>query len=40
MAPEDAISEEVAEQFVIDEQRAAEAKRQAKSEGRQLYKDN
>ena len=40
MAPEDAISEEVAEQFLLDEKSAADAKRAAKSEGRQLYKDN
>ena len=40
MAPEDAISEEEAEQFLLDEKRAADAKRAAKSEGRQLYKDN
>ena len=40
MAPEDAISEEIAEQFLLDEKSAADAKRAAKSEGRQLYKDN
>lgn len=40
MAPEDAISEEIAEQMFIDEQRAAQAKKEAKGEGRQLYKDN
>lgn len=40
MAPEDAISEEDAEQAIIEEKRAADAKREAKSEGRQVYKDN
>ena len=40
MASEDAISEEEAEQAIIDEKRAADAKRAAKSEGRQLYNDN
>jgi hypothetical protein len=40
MAPEDAISEEEAEQFLLDEKRTADAKRAAKSEGRQLYNDN
>jgi len=40
MAPEDAISEEIAEQMFTDELRAAQAKKEAKGEGRQLYKDN
>jgi hypothetical protein len=40
MAPEDAISEEEAEQAIIEEKRAADEKRAAKGEGRQVYKDN
>ena len=40
LAPEDAISEEIAEQMLLDEKQAAEAKKEAKSEGRQVYKDN
>ena len=40
MTPEDAISEEVAEQMILDERRAAEAKIKAKGLGQSLYKDN
>ncbi len=40
MSPEDVISEEEAEQFIREEKRAADEKRAAKSEGRQVYKDN
>ncbi len=39
-APEDAISEEEAEQLLMDEKQAADAKKAAKSEGRPLYRDN
>ena len=40
MAPEDAISEEEAEQAIIDEKRMADEKRAAKGEGRKVYSDN
>ncbi len=40
LAPEDAISEEEAEQLLMNEKQTAEAKKAAKSEGLPLYKDN
>jgi S1-C subfamily serine protease/photosystem II stability/assembly factor-like uncharacterized protein len=40
MVPDDAISEEVAEQAVLNEKRAAEAKQAAKNLGLSLYNDN